>query len=74
MSVKSRKIHKETATTVGTGLLINYPLNLFLLFVFIDILSWENTFYIGTTITALMTVVAYTRVYTIRRWFNYRTG
>mgnify|MGYP003687315733 FL=1 len=74
MSVKSRKIHKETATTVGTGLLINYPLNLFLLFVFIDILSWENTFHIGTTITALMTVVAYTRVYTIRRWFNDRTG
>ena len=74
MSVKSRKIHKETATTVGTGLLINYPLNLFLSFVFIDLLSWENTFYIGTTITALMTVVAYTRVYTIRRWFNDRTG
>ena len=74
MSVKSRKIHKETLTTVGTGLLINYPLNLFLLFVFIDILSWENTFYIGTTITALMTVVAYTRVYTIRRRFNDRTG
>ena len=24
------EIHKETATTVGTGLIINYPLNVFM--------------------------------------------
>ena len=70
MSVKSREIHKETATTVGTGLMINYPLNLFLLYVFIDVLDWDNSFHIGTSITALMTFVAYTRVYTIRRYFH----
>jgi len=72
MSVKSRKIHKETATTVGTGLLINYPLNLFLLFVCIDLWGMTNTFYIGTLITTLMTFVAYVRVYSIRRWFSVR--
>jgi hypothetical protein len=72
MSVKSRKIHKETATTVGTGLLINYPLNLFLLFVCIDLWGMTNTFYIGTLITGLMTFVAYVRVYSIRRWFSAR--
>jgi len=72
MSVKSRKIHKETATTVGTGLLINYPLNLFLLFVCIDLWGMTNTFYIGTLITTLMTFVAYVRVYSIRRWFSAR--
>jgi len=72
MSIKSRKLHKETATTVGTGLLINYPMNLFLLYLFIDIFSWSNTFHIGTAITGIMTFVAYTRVYTIRRYFNDR--
>lgn len=72
MSKSSRQIHKETATTVGTGLLINYPLNLFLLFVCIDVWGMTNTFYIGTLITALMTFVAYVRVYSIRRWFSVR--
>ena len=72
MSKASRKIHKETATTVGTGLLINYPLNLSLLYLLIEVLEWSNTFEIGTTFTALMNFVAYTRVYTIRRWFSVR--
>ncbi len=72
MSKASRQLHKETATTVGTGLLINYPLNLFLLFICIDVWNMTNTFHIGTLITALMTFVAYTRVYTIRRWFSVR--
>ena len=51
MSITSRRIHKETLTAVGTGLMINYPTNLFLLFVFIDLLQWDNTVAIGTTIT-----------------------
>ena len=69
MSEKSRKIHKETFTTVFTGLLINYPLNLFGLYICIDLLGWTDSFVIGTTITAWMTGVAYTRVYVIRRYF-----
>lgn len=69
MSPKSRKIHKETFTTVFTGLLINYPLNLFGLYICIDMLGWTDSFVIGTTITAWMTGVAYTRVYVIRRYF-----
>ena len=59
MSPKSRRIHKETATTVGTGLLVNYPLNLLLLFVLIDLFGMTNTFYIGTLITLFMTIFAY---------------
>ncbi len=70
MSIKSRQIHKETAVTIGTGLAINYPLNLSLLFIFLEVLQWNSTFAIGTTITAIMTLVAYTRVYTIRRYFS----
>lgn len=69
MNEKSRKIHKEVFTTVFTGLLINYPLNLIGLFICIDLLGWTDSFTIGTTITAWMTLVAYTRVYVIRRYF-----
>ena len=50
----SREIHKETATTVGTGLMINYPLNVFLLFLFIDVFAWNNTFLIGTVVTGCL--------------------
>lgn len=74
MNAKTRRIHKETFTTVFTGLLINYPLNLLGLYVCIDLLEWTDTLTIGTTITAWMTVVAYTRVYIIRRHFYNRGG
>ncbi len=70
MNKKVRQRHKETFTTVGTGLLINYPLNLLGLYVCIDLLEWTDPFVIGTTITAWMTVVAYTRVYIIRSYYD----
>lgn len=72
MSKSSRQIHKETFTTVFTGLLINYPLNLIGLYICIDILDMTSALHIGTTITAFMTGIAYTRVYIIRRYFYKR--
>jgi len=74
MSKKSRQIHKETFTTVFTGLLINYPLNLFGLWLCISVLGMTSPLYIGTTITAFMTVIAYTRVYVIRRYFYQKSS
>ena len=74
MSKSSRQIHRETFTTVFTGLLINYPLNLLGLYICIDILGMTSALHIGTTITAFMTCVAYTRVYIIRRYFYKRLG
>jgi hypothetical protein len=70
MSPRSRQRHKETFTTVGTGLLINYPLNLVGLYVTITLLGMTDPFWIGTTITAFMTFVAYVRVYLIRRYYD----
>lgn len=70
MSPQSRQRHKETLTTVGTGLLINYPLNLFGLYVCISLLGITDPFWIGNIITAFMTIVAYTRVYLIRKHFD----
>ena len=70
MNHKVRQRHKETLTTVGTGLLVNYPLNLLGLYICIDLLEWTDSFLIGTTITAWMTVVAYTRVFLIRSYYD----
>jgi hypothetical protein len=70
MNHKVRQRHKETLTTVGTGLVVNYPLNLIGLWICIDLLEWTDSFIIGTTITAWMTVVAYTRVFLIRSYYD----
>jgi hypothetical protein len=70
MNHKVRQRHKETLTTVGTGLIVNYPLNLLGLYICIDLLEWTDSFTIGTTITAWMTVVAYTRVFIIRSYYD----
>lgn len=70
MNPKVRQRHKETLTTVGTGLIVNYPLNLLGLYICIDLLDWTDSFTIGTTITAWMTVVAYTRVFIIRSYYD----
>ena len=70
MSIQSRKRHKETATTVGTGLLINYPLNLFFLWFFMTVMEIDDPFILGTTVTCIMTFVAYARVYLIRRHYD----
>ena len=70
MSPNVRKRHRETFTTVGTGLLINYPLNILGLFICIDMFKMTDAFWIGTTITAFMTVVAYIRVFIIRSLYD----
>ncbi len=70
MTEKIRKIHRETATTVFTGLLVNYPLNLVGLYLCIDLFGWTDTVLIGTTVTAWMTVVAYIRVFCIRYYYS----
>ena len=70
MSQKSRQRHKETATVIGTGLLINYPLNIFLLFVFIDLFNISDPFTLGTLITGVFTVVSYARVYLVRKYYD----
>jgi len=70
MSQSARQRHKETAITVFTGLLINYPLNLLGLYICIDYFNMTDPFWIGTTITFYMTFLAYARVFIIRSYFN----
>jgi len=70
VSSRSRKRHKETFTTVFTGLIINYPLNLLGLYICIDLLGWSSSVLIGSVITGYMTLVAYIRVYIIRTYYD----
>ena len=65
-----RQRHKETAMVVGTGLLINYPANLFLLWLFISIMDITDPFTLSVLISAALTVVAYIRVYFVRRHYD----
>jgi len=70
MTPRTKQRHKETATTVFTGLLINYPLQLFGLYICISLLGMSDPFWIGTALTFLITVVAYLRVYLIRKYYD----
>jgi hypothetical protein len=56
--------------TVGTGLIVNYPLNLFFLWLFISIMEITNPFQLSVLITAVMTVLAYIRVYLVRSYYD----
>ena len=62
MSYESRQLHKETATAILTGIAINFPLNFMLLYLWLDILYWDSALKIAVCNTAIMTVVAYTRI------------
>tara|TARA_B100001079_G_C16058026_1_gene360109 strand:- start:359 stop:577 length:219 start_codon:yes stop_codon:yes gene_type:complete len=70
MSQRSRQRHKETATVIGTGLIINYPLNILLLFIFIDLFDISDPLTLGTLITAVFTIVSYARVYLVRKYYD----
>ena len=70
MKKETLQIHKEVATQVSTGLVINYPLNLTLLYILIELYGVTNPLYIGTTITLIMTVIAYTRIFILRSYFS----
>ena len=70
MSQAVRQMHKETSVAILTGLAINFPLNFLLLSLWLDVLHWDSAIKIAVCNTAIMTIVAYTRIFTIRRYFS----
>ena len=69
MNKKQKKAWKESAITVGSGLIINWPISVFFLYLFIevmelDILTTSVFMTIGFTFLALI------RVYVIRMIFE----
>lgn len=70
MKPETKQIHRETSFQIATGLAINYPLNLFLLYIYIDRLGITEPIMLGTLVTLVMTVIAYTRIFLIRSYFS----
>ena len=65
-----RQRHKETSAVVFSGLLINYPLSIMVLYLLLDVMGMDDPFWIATYSTAIMTVFAYIRVYIVRRFYD----
>ena len=67
---KTEKIaFRESIIVVLMGLVINFPLQTFLLWLTIDIWDWRNTLMISIFTQLIITFVALIRVYSIRMRF-----
>jgi len=69
MNQRQKTALKESLVTVGTGLVINWPISIVLLYWFIDVLALSS-FAVSILLTAAFTVIAIIRVFTIRMWFT----
>ena len=56
MSLETRQLHRETATAILTGIMINFPLNFSLLYLWVEVLEWNSAFKIAVCTTAIMTL------------------
>ncbi len=70
MNKTERTAFREAMIIVIMGVIINFPLQTFLLWLTIDQWSWTNTLYISLFTQAIITVVALIRVFTIRMRFQ----
>lgn len=69
MNKRQRTALWESLVTVGTGLVINWPISVVLLYWFIDVLDLSS-FQVSILLTACFTIIAVIRVFIIRMWFT----
>jgi hypothetical protein len=69
MNKRQKQALKESLVTVFTGLIINWPISVGLLYLFIDVLEL-STFTISILLTGCFTCIAIVRVFAIRMWFT----
>ncbi len=69
MNQRQRKAFKESLVTVGTGLLLNWPISIVLLYLFIDVLAL-STLVVSVLLTGVFTIIAVIRVFIIRMWYS----
>ena len=68
---KTEKIaFRESIIVVMMGMVINFPLQTFLLWLTIDSWSWTNTLSISLFTQTIITIVALVRVFSIRMRFT----
>ena len=66
------KIIRESLVNVFTGLMVNYPLSLLVLYLLLDVFEIQDTFWVGTIVTAVLTITAFIRVFWIRSYYENR--
>ena len=66
------KIIRESLVNVSTGLVVNYPLSLLVLYLLLDVFEIQDTFWVGTIVTAVLTITAFIRVFWIRSYYENR--
>ena len=69
MNKTEKTAFRESIIVVFMGLMINFPLQTFLLWLTIDIWSWKNTLLISIFTQTILTIVALIRVFSIRMRF-----
>ena len=69
MNKTEKTAFRESIIVVFMGLIINFPLQTFLLWLTIDIWSWKNTLLISMFTQTILTIVALIRVFSIRMRF-----
>jgi len=69
MNKTEKTAFRESVIVVFMGLIINFPLQTFLLWLTIDIWSWKNTLMISMFTQTILTIVALIRVFSIRMRF-----
>ena len=70
MNRKEKAAFRESVIVVMMGMVINFPLQTFLLWLTIDNWSWTNTLLISIFTQSILTVVALVRVFSIRMRFT----
>lgn len=69
MNQRQRQALRESLVTVGSGLLLNWPISIVLLYFFIDVLAL-STLWVSIWLTLVFTIIAVLRVFIIRMWYS----
>ena len=69
MNKRQKQAMKESAITVFSGMLINWPISIVFLYVFIDVMKLD-IFITSIYMTLGFTIVALIRVFVIRMWYS----
>ncbi len=69
MNQRQRQALRESLVTVGSGLLLNWPISIVLLYFFIDVLAL-STLWVSIWLTLVFTIIAVFRVFIIRMWYS----
>ena len=66
MKQLNKEVFKETLVIVFSGLVLNYPLNIVVIWLLVDLFSLTNAILIATLSSIIFTIVSIIRVYFVR--------